>query len=328
MKKRTERLLLAVGTALSAGTAYCSDNKAVKVIASGLALVGGGMLIFRHGKKHLQEVIKEVNSECDETEKIIEKSGVDPDILENDNLLEQEETDSKGEVICAPTLFRQARTFLDDDQMNSVKFNEHTVHVLQEGKQKLVFCLQMPISQKKGTLRGQNMYLFFKETFLDYAAEDEIGITAGINIYQKGFACFWEENKLKYEPIEKLEGEETREYVKRVNSVLKTWEELDSYREEQIESYKAMGKTLKGYDNFMFIEFPIKREGDILPGMTVTKTMWLIQELMETYFEIVVDSQGTKKNFEFERILFHPGSDLGEVLAWNDEEKVIEIVHL
>jgi hypothetical protein len=78
----------------------------------------------------------------------------------------------------------------------------------------------------------------------------------------------------------------------------------------------------------MFIEFPIKRDGDILPGMTVTKTMWLIQELMETYYEIVIDSQGTKKNFEFDRVLFHPGSDLGEVLAWNDEDKVIEEAHL
>lgn len=327
MKKRTESLLLAVGTAISAGTAYCSSNKAVKVIAGGLALVGGGIWIFRHGKKDLQEVIEEVNSECDETEKIIERSGIDPDLLDNDNLLEQEETDDKGEVICAPTLFRQARTFLDDDQMGSVRYNEHMIHVLQD-KKKLVFALQMPVSQKKGTLRGQNMYLFFKEAFLDYAAEDEIGIAAGINIYQKGFARLWEEKKLKYEPIEKLEGEETREYVKRVNSVLKSWEEVNTYREEQIESYKSMGKELKGYDNFMFIEFPIKRDGDLLPGMTVTKTMWLIQELMETYFEIVVDSQGTKKNFEFEHILFHPGSDLGEVLSWNDDEKIIETTHL
>lgn len=327
MKKRTEGLLLAAGTAISAGVAYCAESKAAKILASCLTLVGGGILIFRHGKQHLQEVIEEVNSECDETERFIEKSGVDPDILENDNLLEQEETDERGDVICAPTLFRQARTFLDDDQMNSLTFNEHTIHVLQD-KLKLVIVLQMPVSQKKGTLRGQNMYLFFKETFLDYAAEDEIGITAGINIYQKGFARLWEDNKLKYEPIEKLEGEETREYVKRVNSVLKTWEELDSYRDEQIESYKSMGKELKGYDNFMFIEFPIKRDGDILPGMTVTKTMWLIQELMETYYEIVIDAQGTKKNFEFERVLFHPGSDLGEVLAWNDEDKVIEEAHL
>jgi hypothetical protein len=327
MKKRTEGLLLAAGTAISAGVAYCAESKAAKILASCLTLVGGGILIFRHGKQHLQEVIEEVNSECDETERFIEKSGVDPDILENDNLLEQEETDDRGDVICAPTLFRQARTFLDDDQMNSLTFNEHTIHVLQD-KLKLVIVLQMPVSQKKGTLRGQNMYLFFKETFLDYAAEDEIGITAGINIYQKGFARLWEDNKLKYEPIEKLEGEETREYVKRVNSVLKTWEELDSYRDEQIESYKSMGKELKGYDNFMFIEFPIKRDGDILPGMTVTKTMWLIQELMETYYEIVIDAQGTKKNFEFDRVLFHPGSDLGEVLAWNDEDKVIEEAHL
>jgi hypothetical protein len=327
MKKRTEGLLLAAGTAISAGVAYCAESKAAKILASCLTRVGGGILIFRHGKQHLQEVIEEVNSECDETERFIEKSGVDPDILENDNLLEQEETDDRGDVICAPTLFRQARTFLDDDQMNSLTFNEHTIHVLQD-KLKLVIVLQMPVSQKKGTLRGQNMYLFFKETFLDYAAEDEIGITAGINIYQKGFARLWEDNKLKYEPIEKLEGEETREYVKRVNSVLKTWEELDSYRDEQIESYKSMGKELKGYDNFMFIEFPIKRDGDILPGMTVTKTMWLIQELMETYYEIVIDAQGTKKNFEFDRVLFHPGSDLGEVLAWNDEDKVIEEAHL
>lgn len=338
MKKRTENLLLSASIAAAVGATYCADNKVVKVIASGLALVGGGMLIFRNGKTILKETIEEVNHECDETERIIEESGINVDLLDDDNLSNHEDGANDGSIN-TKILFRQAREIFSDDELESCSMNEHALHVLQRNK-KLVFAIQMPKSQapesRKKTkkdigsmsLRSQDVYLFFKEEFTDYAGSEEIGIKSGIKIYQTGLARVIVNNKLCYEPIERLEGEETREYVKRVNSIIETWESLESYRRERVEEYESRGKELKGYENFMFIEFPVQRDGDILPGMTVTKTMWLIQELMDTYFEIDNNKLGIRQKFEFSHIMFHPGEDLAELYAWDVEDGKLEIVHL
>ena len=325
MKKKTENLLLTALSVGAAGAAYCSDNKVVKIIASSVALVSCGLLIVRAGKDHLLETIKEVNQECDETEDFVEKSGVDPKDLDSDYLSNHDDPykENSGKI-----LFRAARNgVLDDDMMSSCTLSESTLHVFQTDR-KVVFAIQLPKSQKRGELQGRNVYLYFKEEIKDYAAMKEIGIKSGINFYQRGMARVWVNNKLHFEPIEKLEGEETREYVKRINSILETWDEVEDYRRERIEEFESRGKILKGYDNFMFIEFPVKLEGNDLPGMTLTKTMWLIDELMSTYFEINVGDQGMTKKFEFNHIMFHPGDNFGELYAWNDEDKVIELTSL
>ena len=131
------------------------------------------------------------------------------------------------------------------------------------------------------------------------------------------------ENHRCYEPIDKLEGEETNEYVKRINSIVSTWGSLESFKQERIKEYESRGKKLLGYEIFMFIEFPVKREGDPLPGMTITKTMWLIRELMESYFDINNSRTGNNTEFEFKRVMFHPGNDLCEIYSWDSEEETV-----
>lgn len=332
MEKRTKNLLK-VGLLLAAGTAVASKNKAVKIGAGAVALAGG----IYFGKELFKKHLGEVNQECDETEEIIEKSGVNPETLESDSLLVPEKEDENSGAINTKTLYRQARDKFDDEILESWKFNERTVHVLQDDK-RLVFALQMPKYQERdgdsrkigsAKLTGFSMYKYFKEEFLDLAVQDELAINPReINIYQKGYAKVIRENYTCFDEIPRLDNEKTNDYVKRVNSIIETWETVEGFRKKTIEEYEEKGEEIKGYAIFMFIEFPVRKEGEIVPGMTVTKTMWLLDELLGTQYDIPVNAQGITTPFDFQHTLFHPGNDLTEFYTWDPEERVIEVMYL
>ena len=336
MEKRTENLLK-VGLLLMAGTAVVCDKKAVKIGAGAIALAG----LSYFGIKAFKKDLEEVNKECDETEEALSRSGVNPETLKSNSLLEQEDKDENDNVVFTKSLFRQSMESFDDDTVSSgFGFNEHVIHVLQKGK-KLVLAFQMPKFKKQepqvvgkhtvviNSLTGFAMYKFFKEELQDLALEEDLSLNPReIDFYQKGFAKTVKDGYVYLDEIPKLSDEKTNEYVKRINSLMETWETVPGWRDSQIKEYEAKGETLKGFENFMFVEFPVRREGDQLPGMTVLKSMWLLHELMETEYEIPMNSQGTIKKFDFHRIMFHPGYDLTEFYIWDGDSHTIEVTDL
>lgn len=323
-------LLLLLTATVTGGVACFSKNKTVRTISQIVSLASSGVILYTQGKMILQKTIKEVNQECDEVERMVERSGVNVDLLKEDQ--SSHENSETGVSISIETLFKQSREIFSEDAFLHFA-GDHTLHILQYDE-KIVFGIQLPKPKNEDNfnfirpitqLSSQDVYLFFKDMFIDYAEGDELGVLgSSLKIYQRGFKTVDIDNKRSYEPIEKLDGEDTREYVKRVNSVIEAWIRVDSYKRSLIKECESEGKDLIDIDSFMFIEFPIQRDGDLLPGMTVTKTMWLIRELMEPYYEIK-NRSGVKCNFSFENILFHLGDNLAKFYAYvvddDDDDK-------
>ena len=313
--EKSKKAVLGITTVAGLLGGILIKSKVGKVISFGVAGISAGILL----KETYKEEKKEVEAECDETEKIIEESGLDIAKIDNIDLLANQDTEDingEDEVIFGKVLLHHAYDVFSDDMLE-YDANDilHTLHVLQNvEKNRIIISIPLPIKFDKKGIGSADMRQHFENIFEDFIEEkgidmpmytNQIGVHVGKSL-EDGYIYY---SEMEYEPDEKFNS-----YLKRINTIMNAWNRGDREAHAKWDIYDGT-KTLR-FEQYLTLEFPVFPSSSQKVGLTVLSAMTLLRRLTEI-MTIYSSSTGREHEFEFNHIIFHPGDDYGTILQSN-----------
>ena len=313
--EKSKKAVLGITTIAGLLGGVLIKSKVGKVISFGVAGVSAGILL----KETYKEEKKEVEAECDETEKIIEESGLDIAKIDNIDLLANQDTEDingEDEVIFGKVLLYHAYDVFSDDMLEyDADDILHTLHVLQNvEKNRIIISIPLPIKFDKKGIGSADMRQHFENIFEDFIEEkgidmpmytNQIGVHVGKSL-EDGYTYY---SEMEYEPDEKFNS-----YLKRINTIMNAWNRGDREAHAKWDIYDGT-KTLR-FEQYLTLEFPVFPSSSQKVGLTVLSAMTLLRRLTEI-MTIYSSSTGREHEFEFNHIIFHPGDDYGTILQSN-----------
>ena len=313
--EKSKKAVLGITTVAGLLGGVLIKSKVGKVISFGVAGISAGILL----KETYKEEKKEVEAECDETEKIIEESGLDIAKIDNIDLLANQDTEDingEDEVIFGKVLLYHAYDVFSDDMLEyDADDILHTLHVLQNvEKNRIIISIPLPIKFDKKGIGSADMRQHFENIFEDFIEEkgidmpmytNQIGVHVGKSL-EDGYTYY---SEMEYEPDEKFNS-----YLKRINTIMNAWNRGDREAHAKWDIYDGT-KTLR-FEQYLTLEFPVFPSSSQKVGLTVLSAMTLLRRLTEI-MTIYSSSTGREHEFEFNHIIFHPGDDYGTILQSN-----------
>ena len=313
--EKSKKAVLGITTVAGLLGGVLIKSKVGKVISFGVAGISAGILL----KETYKEEKKEVDAECDETEKIIEESGLDIAKIDNIDLLANQDTEDingEDEVIFGKVLLHHAYDVFSDDMLEyDADDILHTLHVLQNvEKNRIIISIPLPIKFDKKGIGSADMRQHFENIFEDFIEEkgidmpmytNQIGVHVGKSL-EDGYIYY---SEMEYEPDEKFNS-----YLKRINTIMNAWNRGDREAHAKWDIYDGT-KTLR-FEQYLTLEFPVFPSSSQKVGLTVLSAMTLLRRLTEI-MTIYSSSTGREHEFEFNHIIFHPGDDYGTILQSN-----------
>ena len=311
--EKSKKAVLGITTVAGLLGGVLIKSKVGKVISFGVAGISAGILL----KETYKEEKKEVEAECDETEKIIEESGLDIAKIDNIDLLaNKEDINGEDEVIFGKVLLHHAYDVFSDDMLEyDADDILHTLHVLQNvEKNRIIISIPLPIKFDKKGIGAADMRQHFENIFEDFIEEkgidmpmytNQIGVHVGKSL-EDGYIYY---SEMEYEPDEKFNS-----YLKRINTIMNAWNRGDREAHAKWDIYDGT-KTLR-FEQYLTLEFPVFPSSSQKVGLTVLSAMTLLRRLTEI-MTIYSSSTGREHEFEFNHIIFHPGDDYGTILQSN-----------
>ena len=313
--EKSKKAVLGITTVAGLLGGILIKSKVGKVISFGVAGVSAGILL----KETYKEEKKEVEAECDETEKIIEESGLDIAKIDNIDLLANQDTEDingEDEVIFGKVLLHHAYDVFSDDMLEyDADDILHTLHVLQNvEKNRIIISIPLPTKFDKKGIGAADMRQHFENIFEDFIEEkgidmpmytNQIGVHVGKSL-EDGYTYY---SEMEYEPDEKFNS-----YLKRINTIMNAWNRGDREAHAKWDIYDGT-KTLR-FEQYLTLEFPVFPSSSQKVGLTVLSAMTLLRRLTEI-MTIYSSSTGREHEFEFNHIIFHPGDDYGTILQSN-----------
>ena len=313
--EKSKKAVLGITTVAGLLGGILIKSKVGKVISFGVAGISAGILL----KETYKEEKKEVEAECDETEKIIEESGLDIAKIDNIDLLANQDTEDingEDEVIFGKVLLHHAYDVFSDDMLEyDADDILHTLHVLQNvEKNRIIISIPLPTKFDKKGIGSADMRQHFENIFEDFIEEkgidmpmytNQIGVHVGKSL-EDGYTYY---SEMEYEPDEKFNS-----YLKRINTIMNAWNRGDREAHAKWDIYDGT-KTLR-FEQYLTLEFPVFPSSSQKVGLTVLSAMTLLRRLTEIMI-IYSSSTGREHEFEFNHIIFHPGDDYGTILQSN-----------
>ena len=313
--EKSKKAVLGITTVAGLLGGILIKSKVGKVISFGVAGISAGILL----KETYKEEKKEVEAECDETEKIIEESGLDIAKIDNIDLLANQDTEDingEDEVIFGKVLLHHAYDVFSDDMLEyDADDILHTLHVLQNvEKNRIIISIPLPIKFDKKGIGSADMRQHFENIFEDFIEEkgidmpmytNQIGVHVGKSL-EDGYTYY---SEMEYEPDEKFNS-----YLKRINTIMNAWNRGDREAHAKWDIYDGT-KTIR-FEQYLTLEFPVFPSSSQKVGLTVLSAMTLLRRLTEI-MTIYSSSTGREHEFEFNHIIFHPGDDYGTILQSN-----------
>ena len=313
--EKSKKAVLGITTVAGLLGGVLIKSKVGKVISFGVAGISAGILL----KETYKEEKKEVEAECDETEKIIEESGLDIAKIDNIDLLANQDTEDingEDEVIFGKVLLHHAYDVFSDDMLEyDADDILHTLHVLQNvEKNRIIIGIPLPTKFDKKGIGAADMRQHFENIFEDFIEEkgidmpmytNQIGVHVGKSL-EDGYTYY---SEMEYEPDEKFNS-----YLKRINTIMNAWNRGDREAHAKWDIYDGT-KTLR-FEQYLTLEFPVFPSSSQKVGLTVLSAMTLLRRLTEI-MTIYSSSTGREHEFEFNHIIFHPGDDYGTILQSN-----------
>ena len=313
--EKSKKAVLGITTVAGLLGGVLIKSKVGKVISFGVAGISAGILL----KETYKEEKKEVEAECDETEKIIEESGLDIAKIDNIDLLANQDTEDingEDEVIFGKVLLHHAYDVFSDDMLEyDADDILHTLHVLQNvEKNRIIISIPLPTKFDKKGIGSADMRQHFENIFEDFIEEkgidmpmytNQIGVHVGKSL-EDGYTYY---SEMEYEPDEKFNS-----YLKRINTIMNAWNRGDREAHAKWDIYDGT-KTLR-FEQYLTLEFPVFPSSSQKVGLTVLSAMTLLRRLTEI-MTIYSSSTGREHEFEFNHIIFHPGDDYGTILQSN-----------
>lgn len=313
--EKSKKAVLGITTVAGLLGGILIKSKVGKVISFGVAGISAGILL----KETYKEEKKEVEAECDETEKIIEESGLDIAKIDNIDLLANQDTEDingEDEVIFGKVLLHHAYDVFSDDMLEyDADDILHTLHVLQNvEKNRIIISIPLPIKFDKKGIGSADMRQHFENIFEDFIEEkgidmpmytNQIGVHVGKSL-EDGYIYY---SEMEYEPDEKFNS-----YLKRINTIMNAWNRGDREAHAKWDIIDGT-KTLR-FEQYLTLEFPVFPSSSQKVGLTVLSAMTLLRRLTEI-MTIYSSSTGREHEFEFNHIIFHPGDDYGTILQSN-----------
>ena len=313
--EKSKKAVLGITTVAGLLGGVLIKSKVGKVISFGVAGISAGILL----KETYKEEKKEVEAECDETEKIIEESGLDIAKIDNIDLLANQDTEDingEDEVIFGKVLLHHAYDVFSDDMLEyDADDILHTLHVLQNvEKNRIIISIPLPTKFDKKGIGAADMRQHFENIFEDFIEEkgidmpmytNQIGVHVGKSL-EDGYTYY---SEMEYEPDEKFNS-----YLKRINTIMNAWNRGDREAHAKWDIYDGT-KTLR-FEQYLTLEFPVFPSSSQRVGLTVLSAMTLLRRLTEI-MTIYSSSTGREHEFEFNHIIFHPGDDYGTILQSN-----------
>ena len=313
--EKSKKAVLGITTIAGLLGGVLIKSKVGKVISFGVAGISAGILL----KETYKEEKKEVEAECDETEKIIEESGLDIAKIDNIDLLANQDTEDingEDEVIFGKVLLHHAYDVFSDDMLEyDADDILHTLHVLQNvEKNRIIISIPLPIKFDKKGIGSADMRQHFENIFEDFIEEkgidmpmytNQIGVHVGKSL-EDGYTYY---SEMEYEPDEKFNS-----YLKRINTIMNAWNRGDREAHAKWDIYDGT-KTVR-FEQYLTLEFPVFPSSSQKVGLTVLSAMTLLRRLTEI-MTIYSSSTGREHEFEFNHIIFHPGDDYGTILQSN-----------
>ena len=313
--EKSKKAVLGITTVAGLLGGILIKSKVGKVISFGVAGISAGILL----KETYKEEKKEVEAECDETEKIIEESGLDIAKIDDIDLLANQDTEDingEDEVIFGKVLLHHAYDVFSDDMLEyDADDILHTLHVLQNvEKNRIIISIPLPTKFDKKGIGAADMRQHFENIFEDFIEEkgidmpmytNQIGVHVGKSL-EDGYTYY---SEMEYEPDEKFNS-----YLKRINTIMNAWNRGDREAHAKWDIYDGT-KTLR-FEQYLTLEFPVFPSSSQKVGLTVLSAMTLLRRLTEI-MTIYSSSTGREHEFEFNHIIFHPGDDYGTILQSN-----------
>ena len=313
--EKSKKAVLGITTVAGLLGGVLIKSKVGKVISFGVAGISAGILL----KETYKEEKKEVEAECDETEKIIEESGLDIAKIDNIDLLANQDTEDingEDEVIFGKVLLHHAYDVFSDDMLEyDADDILHTLHVLQNvEKNRIIISIPLPTKFDKKGIGSADMRQHFENIFEDFIEEkgidmpmytNQIGVHVGKSL-EDGYIYY---SEMEYEPDEKFNS-----YLKRINTIMNAWNRGDREAHAKWDIYDGT-KTVR-FEQYLTLEFPVFPSSSQKVGLTVLSAMTLLRRLTEI-MTIYSSSTGREHEFEFNHIIFHPGDDYGTILQSN-----------
>lgn len=321
---KSKKLIL--GSSLMAGVlgAILSKNKAGKIIGLGVAGVSAGILLKDLYRRERQVV----EAECQETEKEIEESGVDIKKIKDISLLNNDDiNDENEEVIFGETLLNRAYSdCIFDDSM--LKYDPkdvlHTLHVLQNvEKNRLVISIPLPRKTNKNGLGPADVRQHFENIFEEFIGEKHLDMQMFTNQIGIHVGKSTEDGYIYYTEIERERDENFNQYLKRINTIMNSWDKGDKEAKEKWGIVDGDLETIR-FEQQLILEFPVFPKSSNKKGLDLLSAMALLQRLTGVE-SINVSTTGREQKFEFNHIIFHPGDDYGTILQVNESKKIVTV---
>ena len=313
--EKSKKAVLGITTVAGLLGGILIKSKVGKVISFGVAGISAGILL----KETYKEEKKEVEAECDETEKIIEESGLDIAKIDNIDLLANRDTEDingEDEVIFGKVLLHHAYDVFSDDMLEyDADDILHTLHVLQNvEKNRIIISIPLPIKFDKKGIGSADMRQHFENIFEDFIEEKGIDMPMYTNQIGVHVGKSLEDGYLYYSEMENEPDEKFNSYLKRINTIMNAWNRGDREAHAKWDIYDGT-KTLR-FEQYLTLEFPVFPSSSQKVGLTVLSAMTLLRRLTEI-MTIYSSSTGREHEFEFNHIIFHPGDDYGTILQSN-----------
>ena len=316
---KTETLLVLL-SGIGGGVGCISNNKVLKIAGFGTLVIAGGILL----KKMFDDTKKVVEEQCQETEREIEKSGLDiNEITETDLMITDEENETP---VFGKVLLKESYNgnLFPNDMLEFDKEDYYgTLHILQNvEKNRLIISIPLPVKNKKG-MCPQDMREHFSEIFENFVEENNIDMKVFINQVTVQIGVDPEDNYLYYQELEREDYETFKEYLERTTKIIASWE--SGSRESRLKYGEYNGlKTVK-FVQFLNLEFPVFPSESRKKGLNLISAMALINTLCESMSIPVANLGGKEQKFEFSHVIFHPENDYGFVLQKDESGKIITV---
>lgn len=306
MKKLSKNQTLGAITLLGGALGILGKNGATKIVGLGTSLIAGGILLSRMYK----EESKKIETQCQETEKIFDETGLDPEKVETVSLMAGAKDGETPEF--AKTILQEVwKSSALDDEMLEYNYNAYlnTLHVMQNvEKNRIIISIPLP-SKNKGNLSPQDVREFYKELFDDFIAENKLDMKNFLNqfgvVVTKG-----DDDYIYYDELLRNEDESFQDYIKNVTS----------YQKESENGKIPRGLSLGEGDKFLRIEQYLNLEFPVFPahsnriGLDLFLAVKLIKILTETAY-IKSGSTGREIKFDLNHVAFHPADDYGTIFV-------------
>lgn len=279
------------------------NNKATKIAGFGTGMIAGGILL----KRMYKEESEKIESQCQETERVFNTTGLDPEKVETISLLTGTENgDPEFAKIILQEIWKSSAL---SDEMLEYNYDAYlnTLHIMQNVEKNRII-VSIPISSKNKSLSPKDIRNHFKQVFDEFISENNLDMENFLNSI--GVVVTNDDSEPPYTYYEELLREDNETFPEYINRVI-------SYQKESESGKKPKGLTLKENDTFLRIEQYLNLEFPVFPahsnkkGLDLFSAVKLIKLLTETTY--IKSTTGREVAFDLNRVAFHPTDDYGTI---------------